>query len=215
MSVTPTSCSICSAPTERGMAYRSRAPGPRNPRSSRRWGEATTGRRGTGGAISQRGRVRDGRVPEPSGCHFTGELLDIERVTSSSERGGWKSACSGNSPAAYSTSRPVLRGRGCSDASPLPDYPYPIMGGDDGGPQRTASGAVCLCLLADTQQERRGASGPRARAPLSADGRRFQPTAAEVTLMFTANPAFPAGARSRSSLAHQEASSEPLAPGRR
>ena len=37
----------------------------------------------------------------------TGELLEIERLTSSSERGGWKSAVTGNSPAAYSTSRPV------------------------------------------------------------------------------------------------------------
>ena len=39
----------------------------------------------------------------------TGELLDIERVTSSSERGGWKSACSGNSLAAYSTPRSCIR----------------------------------------------------------------------------------------------------------
>ena len=51
----------------------------------------------------------------------TGELLDIERVTISSERGGWKSACPGNSLAAYSTSRPVLRGPGGSNTSPLPD----------------------------------------------------------------------------------------------
>jgi hypothetical protein len=51
----------------------------------------------------------------------TGELLDIERVTSSSERGGWKSTCPGNSLAAYSTSRTVLRGRGSSNASLLPD----------------------------------------------------------------------------------------------
>ena len=100
MSGTPKSCSMRSAPTERGMAYRARAPGPRSPRSSRRWGEPTTGRRGTGGATSQRGRVRDGRLPEPSGCRPTGELLEIERLTSSSERGGWKSACPGNSPAA-------------------------------------------------------------------------------------------------------------------
>jgi hypothetical protein len=91
------------------MAYRARAPRPRSPRSSQRWGEPTTGRRGTGEAASQRGRVRDGRLPEPSGCRLTGELLEIERLTSSSERGGWKSACPGNSSAAYSTSRPDLR----------------------------------------------------------------------------------------------------------
>src|SRR5215470_879202 len=39
----------------------------------------------------------------------TGELIDIERVTISSERGRWKSTSEGNSLAAYSTSRPVLR----------------------------------------------------------------------------------------------------------
>ena len=39
----------------------------------------------------------------------TGELLDIERVTSSSERGGWKRAVHfSTSLAAYSTSRTVL-----------------------------------------------------------------------------------------------------------
>jgi len=37
----------------------------------------------------------------------TGELLDTERVTSSSERGSWKSVGSDNSLAAYSTARPV------------------------------------------------------------------------------------------------------------
>ena len=42
----------------------------------------------------------------------TGELLDIERVTSSSERGGWKRTnYVGNAPAAYSTSRTVLKWR--------------------------------------------------------------------------------------------------------
>jgi len=33
----------------------------------------------------------------------TGELIDTETVPISSERGGWKSACEGNSLAAYST----------------------------------------------------------------------------------------------------------------
>src|SRR6266702_8674441 len=40
----------------------------------------------------------------------TGELIDIERVTISSEGGRWKSTHRGNSLAAYPTSRPVLRG---------------------------------------------------------------------------------------------------------
>src|SRR4029453_5509391 len=37
-----------SAPPERGMAYRTRVPGLRSPRSSRRWRKSTTWRRGTG-----------------------------------------------------------------------------------------------------------------------------------------------------------------------
>ena len=40
----------------------------------------------------------------------TGELIEIERLTVSSERGGWKSARRGNSLAAYSTASPVRRG---------------------------------------------------------------------------------------------------------
>src|SRR5579871_775953 len=99
-----------SAPTERGMAYRARAPRSRSPRRSRGTGELSTGRRGTGGAVSQRARVRDGQLPEPSGGRLAGELLDTETVTISSERGGWKSACEGNSLAAYSTARPVREG---------------------------------------------------------------------------------------------------------
>jgi hypothetical protein len=50
-----------------------------------------------------------------------GELLDIERVTSSSERGGWKRAVHfSTSLAAYSTSCTVLRGRGDGNAALLP-----------------------------------------------------------------------------------------------
>jgi hypothetical protein len=46
-----------------------------------------------------------------------GELLDIERVTSSSERGGWKRAEHfSTSPAAYSTARPVLKPSGGGDS---------------------------------------------------------------------------------------------------
>jgi hypothetical protein len=99
---TPTSRSLRSAPPERGMTYRTRVPGSQSPRSSQRWGEPTTGRRGTGRAPTQRERVRDGQLPNPTGCRPAGELLDIERVPSSSERGRWKSAREGNSLAAYS-----------------------------------------------------------------------------------------------------------------
>ena len=41
----------------------------------------------------------------------TGELIDIERVTISSEGGRWKSTIRGNSLAAYPTSSPVLEQR--------------------------------------------------------------------------------------------------------
>jgi len=57
-------------------------------------------------------RVRDARIPEPSGCPSTGELIDAETVTISSERGGWKSACQGNSLAAYSTLTSGFEGGG-------------------------------------------------------------------------------------------------------
>jgi hypothetical protein len=67
MSGAPTSRSTRSAPTERGIAYRTRVPRRRSPRSSRRTGEPSTGRRGTGWATSERGRVRDAREPDPSG----------------------------------------------------------------------------------------------------------------------------------------------------
>ena len=42
----------------------------------------------------------------------TGELLEIERLTSSLERGHWKSTREGNSLVAYSTARTVRRGAG-------------------------------------------------------------------------------------------------------
>ena len=45
----------------------------------------------------------------------TGELTEIERLTVSSGRGGWKSAHRGNSLAAYSTARTVLPTSGGSD----------------------------------------------------------------------------------------------------
>jgi hypothetical protein len=62
MSGVPTSRSIRSAPPERGMPYRTRVPGSQSPRSSQRWGEPATGRRGTGGAPPQRERVREGQL---------------------------------------------------------------------------------------------------------------------------------------------------------
>src|SRR5215471_3293600 len=55
------------------------------------------------------GRVRDAHEPEPKCLASTGELIDIERVTISSEGDRWKSTCKGTSLAVYPTSRPVLR----------------------------------------------------------------------------------------------------------
>ena len=45
----------------------------------------------------------------------TGERLEIERLTSRSEEGRWKSTHRGNSLAAYPTVRAVLRGLGGSN----------------------------------------------------------------------------------------------------
>jgi hypothetical protein len=58
----------------------------------------------------ERGRVRDAHEPEPKCLSSTGELIDIERVTISSEGDRWKSTRWGNSLAVYPTSRAVLRG---------------------------------------------------------------------------------------------------------
>src|SRR5262249_35619665 len=92
MSGAPTSRSTRSAPTERGIAYRARVPGRRSPRSSQRWGKPITGPRGTGGAASQKEKGRKGQIPALRGRRPTGELLEIERLTSSSGRGRRKSA---------------------------------------------------------------------------------------------------------------------------
>src|SRR5882672_6031233 len=80
------------APLERGMAYRARAPRSRSHRSSRRWGEPITGRRVAGRRQMNGGRVRDAQEPEPNSLSSTGELIDIERVTISSEGDRWKRA---------------------------------------------------------------------------------------------------------------------------
>src|SRR5262245_35366671 len=99
------------APPERGMAYRARAPRSRSHRSSRGWGEPITGRRVAGRRQMNGGRVRDAHEPEPKYLSSTGELIDIERVTISSEGDHWKSTCKGNSLVAYPTSSPVLEQR--------------------------------------------------------------------------------------------------------
>ena len=107
------------APPERGMAYRARASRSRSHRSSRGWGEPIAWRRVAGRRYMNGGRVRDAQRPEPKCISSTGELIDTERVTISSERGRWKSTREGNSPAAYSTSRPVLRRGGESNLASL------------------------------------------------------------------------------------------------
>jgi hypothetical protein len=57
------------------------------------------------------GRVRDAHKPEPKCLSSTGELIDIERVTISSEGDHWKSTRWGNSLVVYPTSSPVLEQR--------------------------------------------------------------------------------------------------------
>ena len=121
--------------TERGIAYGTRVLGRRSFRSSRgshappgRTGEPSTGRRETGGRAVQRERVRDARIPEPSGCSSTGELIDAETVTISSERGGWKSACQGNSMAAYSTLTSGSEGGGRKRTQPVARHCRGITG---------------------------------------------------------------------------------------
>src|SRR5215510_11307753 len=76
---------VRSAPPERGMPYRARAPRARSHRSSRGWGEPIARRRVAGRRQRNGGRVRDAHEPEPKCLSSTGELIDIERVTISSE----------------------------------------------------------------------------------------------------------------------------------
>src|SRR5215510_9575301 len=61
--------------------------------------------------------ARDAQRPQPTWLSskrglaaVTGERLEIERLTSRSEEGRWKSTHRGNSLAAYPTARAVLRG---------------------------------------------------------------------------------------------------------
>ena len=113
------------AVTEHGMAYRTRVPRSRSANSTR-------GRHAPPGARESRaqgevaqvvrcpGPVRYARCGTPKldwslveRCSkaTTGELLEIERLTSSLERGHGKSTHTGNSPVAYSTARTVLKQR--------------------------------------------------------------------------------------------------------
>jgi hypothetical protein len=125
----PTSRSTRSAVTEHGMAYGARVLGLRSPTSSRgrdappgRTGEPSAGRSGTGDSIRSNREVREMRRARVALALrlTTSELTEIERLTVSSERGGWKSAHRGNSLAAYSTARCILRGLGEGDLAWLP-----------------------------------------------------------------------------------------------
>src|SRR5262249_20815589 len=84
----------------------------RSPRSSLSAGEPRTRRRRTGDLMTKWGGTRDAERRNHFG-HHSGSLesrLEIERLTSGSEGGCWKSALSSNSPAAYPTSWLVWRG---------------------------------------------------------------------------------------------------------
>ena len=166
--------------TERGIAYGTRVLGRRSFRSSRgshappgRTGEPSTGRRETGGRAVQRERVRDARIPEPSGCSSTGELIDAETVTISSERGGWKSACQSNSLAAYSTLTSSLEGadgKGMQPAvfgprdrhQPFPRQPPTLPQARFGGGRMEKDATGYLSLLS---HDRLTKSGTRRTSP--------------------------------------------------
>jgi len=129
MSAEPTARYRRSSVTEHGMAYRPRGPGSRSRGSSRGshappgdTGEPCTGQSTTGGRNAGSHEVREMRKARVALAlrMTTGELTEIERLTVSSERGGWKSARRGNSLAAYSTARTVLWGEGHSIVSLLP-----------------------------------------------------------------------------------------------
>lgn len=88
--------------------------------------------RGRCDAKSQTGA--DHHAPSHTGGRVsTGELLDTETVTSSSEEGGWKRTCEGNALAAYPTARSVWSGGkaarpylsllcGCREKATTPGY---------------------------------------------------------------------------------------------
>jgi hypothetical protein len=97
----PTSRSIRSAVTEHGMAYSPRGLRSRSRGSSRgrndppgRTGELCTGQSTTGGQSVRRHAGREMRRASVARAltRATGELTEIERLTVSSGRGGWKSA---------------------------------------------------------------------------------------------------------------------------
>ena len=95
-----------SSVTEHGMAYRARARGSRSANSTRggdvppgRTGEPCTGGSGTGGRMARRCEVREMRsaiaaraIVRGDSEKATGELIDTETVTISSEEGRWKRA---------------------------------------------------------------------------------------------------------------------------
>ena len=102
----PTSFSRRSSVTEHGMAYGARALGSRSANSTRgrndppgRTGEPCTGGSGTGGRMTRSCEVRVMRIAEAGQVivrgyseKATGELIDTETVTISSEGGRWKRA---------------------------------------------------------------------------------------------------------------------------
>src|SRR5262249_4483668 len=73
------------APPPRGMPEGARAPRGRSHRSRRGWGEPIARGRVAGRRQMNGGRVRDAHEPEPKCLASTGDLIDIERVTISSE----------------------------------------------------------------------------------------------------------------------------------
>jgi hypothetical protein len=71
--------------------------------------------------------VRDAQLPETRRMSSTGELIDTETVTISSEGRRWKSAFKSKSLASYPTTGTVLREPSGGDITRLPDRHFLLL----------------------------------------------------------------------------------------
>ena len=99
----------------------------------------------------------------------TGELLEIERLTSSLERGHWKSTREGNSLVAYSTARRVWRGGWRKRTSHEAPRPVPTLRGGavaaPGGPAASAASESATAPPLGYQPQERPAGTTERRHP--------------------------------------------------
>jgi hypothetical protein len=118
MSGAPTSGSIRSAPPERRIDYRARAPGRRSSHSSRRSGEPTTGRRGTGDRITRMSRYARCETPKQFWESFIHRSLEScsRSKDSRAVRGGADGKVPERATRRRPTPLPVRFGRGRLDS---------------------------------------------------------------------------------------------------